>query len=296
MLPSRTHKSRAITAQRVALLSIAVSAGLAVSKLIVGWLAGSQAVMADGFESSADVIASSLVLFGLSVAARPPDENHPYGHGRVEMLSGLGVGVMLAAAGAAIAVHAVEHAGSGVPPRAFGVWPLLVSIALKSILSTTKFHFGRRTGSAALIADGWNDTVDLVSGTAALAALGLTLYDPVRFLHADRYGAVVVGAIVVFTGIRVVRETSLQLIDTMPDDDLMSRIRAVALEVPGVRGVEKCFARKTGFQYHVDLHLEVDPEISVRESHDIATAVRIRLRESLDFIADVLVHVEPAPL
>jgi divalent metal cation (Fe/Co/Zn/Cd) transporter len=101
---------------------------------------------------------------------------------------------------------------------------------------------------------------------------------------------------VVFTGARIVRETALQLVDTMPDGALMGQIRAVALAVPGVEGVEKCYARKTGFEYHVDLHLEVDPNITVRASHEIATAVRIRLKENLDFIADVLVHVEPAPI
>ena len=163
------------------------------------------------------------------------------------------------------------------------------------MLSSMKFRVGRRIRSAALVADARNDRVDILSGTAALTALGLTLYDPSRFLAADHYGGFAVGLIVIFTGVRVVRETSLQLMDTMPDEALMSRIRAVALSVPGALGVEKCFARKTGLQYHVDLHLEVDPQITVRASHEIATQVRIALKERLDFIADVLVHVEPAP-
>ena len=97
----------------------------------------------------------------------------------------------------------------------------------------------------------------------------------------------------IFTGLRVVRTATLQLVDTMPDSARMQHIRAVALKVPGVLGVEKCFARKTGFHYHVDLHLEVDPEMTVRDSHDIATEVRFRLKKQIDWIADVLVHVEP---
>jgi divalent metal cation (Fe/Co/Zn/Cd) transporter len=100
--------------------------------------------------------------------------------------------------------------------------------------------------------------------------------------------------VVIFTGLRVLRDTSLDLADTMPDRHLLEQIRAVALRVPGVVGVEKCFARKTGLQHHVDLHLEVDPDITVRESHEIATRARIQLREQLDWIADVLVHIEPA--
>jgi cation diffusion facilitator family transporter len=284
------------TGRRIALVSVAVSAALAVSKLLIGWLAGSTSVVADGFESAGDVVTSSILLFGLIAAAKPPDENHPYGHGRAEMLSALAIGIILAAAGAGICVHSLEHVSERhAPPALYGIWPLLGSIVLKSVLSTIKFRFGRRARSGALIADAWNDTVDILSGSVALIALGLTLYDPTRFLEADHYGGCAVGLIVVFTGLRIVRETSLQLMDTMPDERTMNRIREVAMEVPGVQGVEKCYARKTGFQYHVDLHLEVDPDITVRESHDIATQVRIRLKENLEFIADVLVHVEPAP-
>ena len=296
MVPATRQAQRARTALRIASLSIGVSGALAFSKLLIGWMAGSTAVVADGFESAGDVVGSTMVLLGLMAAARPPDAEHPYGHGRFEMLSGLGVGILLAAAGAGICVHAADRLASvRSVPASYAIWPLVASIVLKIALSTLKFRYGRRTRSGALVADAWNDTVDILSGSAALVALGLTLSDPSRFLHADQYGGLAVGLIVVFTGARIVRETSLQLVDTMPDSRLMSQIREVALGVPGVEGVEKCFARKTGLEYHVDLHLEVDPYITVRESHDIATRVRIRLKETLDFIADVLVHVEPTP-
>ncbi|MGE5645048.1 MAG: cation diffusion facilitator family transporter [Acidobacteriota bacterium] len=284
-----------MTGRRIALLSIAVSGSLAAAKLVIGWLAGSTAVVADGFESAGDVVTSSILLLGLAAASRPPDQEHPYGHGRLEMLTGLAIGVILAAAGAGICVHSLERLAQTTAPALYGIWPLVASIALKGGLSALKFRHGRRLRSAALIADAWNDTVDILSGTVALVALGLTLAAPSRFLEADHWGGFAVGLIVVFTGLRVVHSTALQLMDTMPDGRTMEQIRAVALQVPGVKGVEKCFARKTGFQYHVDLHLEVDPDITVRESHDIATEVRIRLKETLDYIADVLVHVEPAP-
>ena len=130
---------------------------------------------------------------------------------------------------------------------------------------------------------------------AALIAVGLTLSDPVRYADADRYGGFIVGLIVIGAGIRVSRDTALQLMDTMPEDRLMYQIREAAAEVPGARGVEKCFARKTGMRYHVDLHLEVDPDMTVRQSHDIAHRVRLRILEKLDWVEDVLVHVEPAP-
>ncbi len=296
MALDKLREANGSAARRIALISIGVSATLAISKVLIGWWAGSTSVMADGFESAGDVVTSSVVLFGLVLASRPPDQNHPYGHGRSEMVSGLIVGLFLAAAGVAICVHSLDRAGiSHTAPAVFGIWPLIASICAKSVLSTVKFRYGKRVRSDALIADAWNDTVDILSGTVALIALGLAVWNPTHLARADHYGGFAVGLIVVLTGARIVRETSLQLMDTMPDDEIMLQIRAVALEVQGVEGVEKCYARKTGFQYHVDLHLEVDPEVTVRASHEIATQVRIRLKETLEFIADVLVHVEPAP-
>ena len=282
--------------QRVALAGIAVSGGLAVVKIVTGLLAGSTSVVADGLESAGDVLASGLVFLGLTVAAKPADSDHPYGHGRAETLMGLLVGLMLLSTGFAISFHALTLVGEPhAPPAAYAIWPLIASIAVKSVLSGTKYRVGKAIGSAALAADAWNDAVDIVSGLAALAAVSLTLYNPQRFLAADVYGGFAVGLIVVFTGLRVARDTGLQLMDTMPNQRMMQTIRDVAQKVSGVEGVEKCFARKTGLQYHVDLHLEVDPDITVRSSHDIAERVRQRIRKDVDWVADVLVHVEPSP-
>lgn len=273
---------------------MAVGTLLAAAKILIGWKAGSTAVVADGVESAADVLASAMVLFGLAVAARPPDENHPYGHGRIEILSGLGVGLLLVATGTVIAQQSLlrlERIREA--PAAFAVWPLIASIGIKSFLCATKFHYGRRIRSAALIADAYNDGVDILSGTVALIAVGITLYDPARFAGADDYGGFAVGLLVILLGVRVVRDSAIQLMDTMPDEAEMRQIRAVARAVPGVLGVEKCFARKTGLQYHVDLHLEVDPALTVRESHGIAAEARSRIKREIDWVADVLVHVEP---
>lgn len=278
----------------IALASVATSAVLAAAKISIGWLAGSTAVVADGFESAGDVVASTVVVFGLAIAARPPDEQHPYGHGRLEMLTGLLVGFMLAAAGVGICVKSLLRMHEAhQPPAFFGVWPLVASVIAKGVLAGIKLRYGRRIKSAALVADAWNDSVDILSGTLALTGLGLALYDPKRFLAFDHYGGFAVGLIVIFLALRVVRETSLQLMDTMPAVELMDAIREAARGVPGVRGIEKCYARKTGLQYHVDLHLELDPEMTVRASHEIATQVRFRIRQELDWVADVMVHVEP---
>ena len=161
-------------------------------------------------------------------------------------------------------------------------------------MSSVKFRAGRRLRSSALIADAWNDAVDILSASAALIAVALATYDPVRFLAADHYGGFAVGVIVIATGVRVIRDATLELVDTMPDADRVAQLRGVAASVPGVAGVDKAFARKTGFTWHVDIHVEVDPAMTVAASHEIAGAVRRRVRSEVRWVADVLVHVEPA--
>ena len=271
-----------------------VSAGLAAAKITIGLHAQSTATVSDGVESAGDVLASGLVLLGLIIAAKPPDSEHPYGHGRLETLSALAVGMLLVATGVLIAFESLHLShGSGNSPAAYAVWPLIASIAIKSVMSAAKWRYGRRIQSSGLVADAWNDTVDILSGTTALIGLGLTLIDPEKFSAADRIGGSAVGVIVVFLGVRVVHDTVVQLMDTMPDPEAMDRIRRAGLTVPGVLGIEKCFARKTGLKWHVDLHLEVDPSMTVYESHEIATQVKEKIRSEVDWVADVLVHVEP---
>jgi cation diffusion facilitator family transporter len=282
------------TGQRVAALGMSVSAALAVVKILAGMAGHSTAVVADGLESTADVFASGFVLLGLTLAAIPPDENHPYGHGRVEILTGLLIGLFLSAGGAVISYGSLQRLGvARAPVATFVMWPLFASLVAKSLLAGFKFRYARRMQSAALTADAWNDTMDSVSAVAALIAVGLTLSNPVRFPDADHYGGFVVGLIVIAAGVRVVRDTALQLMDTMPEEALMNQVRTVASGVPGALGVEKCFARKTGLRYHVDLHLEVDPELTVRQSHEIAHEVQEKILSELDWVAAVLVHVEP---
>ncbi len=275
---------------------MAVSAALAALKIATGLASHSTSLLADGFESAGDVVSSGMVFLGLTLAARPADSNHPYGHGRAEILTGLLLGIILMLGGVAIGVHSIAGAGDVTePPRAYAIWPILISIAVKVWLMRVKLVAGRKLNSASLKADAYNDAIDMFSGLAALMALGLTLAFPTRFPLADHYGGFVIGLIMIFTAVRVTRDTSLQLMDTMPAEQLLGQVRAVALRVEGVKGVEKCYARKTGLQYHVDLHLEVDPDATVRMGHDIAGRARDAIRGQLDWVADVLVHVEPAP-
>ncbi len=274
------------------MISIAISAALSAIKITVGLAAQSVALVSDGFESAADILMSGLVLIGLWVAAKPADDDHPYGHGRFEILSGLAIGAVLAVSGAGISWRALAERNDQHTPASFALWPLIGAVLLKAILWTMKMRVGKKSGSVALSADALNDAVDMCSGIVALIAVAIAIHFP-NMTAADHWGGFAVGLFVIFFGLRVVRETALQLMDTMPEGKQMDEIRAVAMRVPGTLGIEKCYARKTGLRYHVDLHLEVDPELTVRASHDIATAVRIAVKNDVQWVEDVLVHVEP---
>jgi cation diffusion facilitator family transporter len=194
------HLQNLNVARRVTVIGMLVSALLATSKLLVGWLGHSTAVFADGLENTGDLFGSGLILYALFVASKPPDKEHPYGHGRSETIAGLAVGFLLAASGLAICyvsfrrLHSVTEA-----PHLFAIWPMVASIVVKGGLSVGKLSYGKRLGSAALQADAAHDGIEIVSGIVALLALSLTLYDPEHFSAADHWGGFIVGLIVLLS-------------------------------------------------------------------------------------------------
>lgn len=285
-----------LVGRRIALLSMTVGVVLAAAKILVGVHVGSASVISDGCEAGADVLSSAFVYAGLWAASRPPDYEHPYGHGRYETLAGLAVGALLLLTGAAIFWNGLTRFHESNALQVYALYPLLAAFFLKISLAATKFRVGKRIDSSALEADAWHDITDLLSTGVAFIAVVLTLINPQRFSYADHVGGMAIGLIIFALSIRVVRQTVGQLIDTMPDASKLSAIRNVAMSVPGTLGIEKCFARRTGLKYHVDLHLEVDPDMTVRESHEIATEVKREVKNRLHWVADVLVHVEPARL
>lgn len=281
--------------QHLAALSVGANVLLAALNIVVGLAAHSTSAVAVGIEFAGDVFSAGLVYAGFIIARRPPDLDHPYGHGRAETVAGLVLGVILVLMGLSIASQSLRNYDMRhAPPDLKAVYPLVVSVFVKGGLMAAKFRLGRKIRSSALVADGWNDSIDVLSGSAALVALTLTLVDPARFLAADHFGGFAVGLLVIVTGLGVSRDTSLELMDTMPPKGLMDRIRASARSVDRVRGVEKCWARKTGLRYHVDIHIEVDPHMSLGIAHGVAEEVRVRIKHEIADVADVLVHVEPA--
>jgi cation diffusion facilitator family transporter len=291
---SEQHLRKLALAKRVTLIGMAVSGSLSAAKPLVGWIGHSTAVFADGLENGGDLFGSGLVLYALYVASVPPDKKHPYGHGRSETIAGLTVGFLLAASGLVICYGSFRRLHTPTEaPQLFAIWPMVASIIVKGALTVGKSTYGKRLGSTAIQADAWHDGIEIFSGLVALIALALSLYDQEHFAAADHIGGFIVGLIVLLTAFHVVRDTSQDLMDAMPDDERIEQIRRIALTVAGVSGVEKTYARKTGLQYHVELHLEVDPQMTVQDSHELATATRFLIREKLDWVADVVVHIEP---
>lgn len=281
--------------RKIALVSMSVGAVLSVAKILIGAHAGSASVVSDGMEAAGDVLASAIVYAGLWLASKPADAEHPYGHGRYETLAGLGVGAMLLVAGGGIFWHSLTHLEvRSHPLESYALYPLVAAVVIKTVLAAVKFRASKQIGSTALEADAWHDITDLLSTAVALTAVLLALANPDVSGPADRAGGLIIGGIIFFMSVQVVSRSVGQLLDTMPDQGKMAEIRVVALGVPGTLGIEKCFARRTGMKYHVDLHLEVNPEMTVRESHRIATEVRNLVKDRLTWVADVLVHVEPA--
>lgn len=280
----------------LALVSMVVGALLSAAKIFVGLRADSHAVLSDGLEAAGDVLSSGVVYVGFWIASKPPDAEHPYGHGRYETLSGLAVGAMLLLAGAAILWHSMVSGAEVKQLPVYALYPLFASIVLKVGLALAKFRLSFKIGSTSLKADGWHDITDLISTSVALVAVLLTLLEPARFGAADRIASIIIGIFIIFLAARVVWQTVDQLVDTMPEPRKLAEIRRSALGVKGSLGIEKCFARRTGLRYHVDLHLEVDPDLTVQKSHEIAAEVRSAIKRDVPWVADVLVHVEPSPL
>ncbi len=280
--------------QRLAVWGLIISAGLAFVKLAGGIFAHSAALSADGLESASDVLASAMIWSSMAIARRPADEKFPYGYGRAESLAGATVGTILLMSAVLLAAHSVQRLmGPPVDLPSWTLWPLALSFVLKGVLSVAKHRIGKRIRSSALLADSGNDAVDMISAVVAATAITLNLIDHERFAYADPIGGLGVALIIFIMGIGIFRRTSQELMDVMPDTALVARVRDVAGSVEGVRNVEKCYGRKSGTHFFFDLHIEVDPAMTVLNAHDVAHLVKDKIVADCDFVKSVLVHVEP---
>jgi cation diffusion facilitator family transporter len=276
-------------------LGLAVNAALSAAKFAAGVLGHSHALIADAVESSADILISVIVWRALVLAAEPADREHPYGHGKAEPLAAATVATMLLLAAAGIILKsALELALPRQAPRPFTLFVLIGAVLVKETL----FRFvARAAGSAQSIvvyADAWHHRSDAVTSLAAALGITCALLGGPRFFFADDAAAIVAGMIIAWNGWKLLKPAYNELMDAAPGVALVAQIKTAASQVAGVQRIEKCIVRKAGFEYFVDMHVEVDPELTVRQAHQIAHLVKDRVREAVPSVHDVLVHIEPA--
>jgi cation diffusion facilitator family transporter len=284
------------TGARVALLGLVINVVLAAIKIAAGLLGNAYVLIADGIESALDVGGSVIIWGALKFAARPPDATHPYGHGKAEPFAAIVVSVGVLAAALGLAISSVRelflprHA-----PAPFTLMVLIIAVAIKETMYRYVVRVGRSAESTAIQTDAWHHRTDALTSIAAFIGISVALVGGEAWQSADDWAALFACALIGANGYRLLRPALNEILDTAPRGEIVDLIRHAARSVPGVIEIEKLLIRKMGLSFYVDLHIKVNAEISVREGHRIAHEVKSAIQQSDQRIADVLVHVEPAP-
>ena len=279
---------------RTTLYGIAVSVVLIFVKGISGYLGHSYALIADATESCADILSSGLLWLGLRIAMKEPDEEHPYGHGKAEPLAAIAVSLFLIAAAAWIAYHSINFISTPHElPHSFTLWVLLIVIGIKETMFRYVLNIGNKINSEAVKADAHHHRSDAITSIAAFIGISIAIIGGKGYESADDWAALVASALIFYNAIVILRPALSEIMDKAPSNEIVEKVKEIAATVPLVKGVEKCYVRKMGFDYYVDIHIEVDGQLSVTEGHRIAHEVKDALLESKLRVTNVLVHVEP---
>jgi cation diffusion facilitator family transporter len=277
---------------RSSVISIGSNFVLAACKCVAGVLGHSFALVADGIESLSDVFSSMAVYLGLRFAIKPPDETHPYGHGKAEPAAAVIVGLTLVVAALAIAVEAIAQIRTPHPlPRSYTLAVLLVVVVAKILLSRFVGAVASNIHSTAVQGDAWHHLNDAIVSGFAFIGISIALWT--KNPAADDWAALCASPVILFNAWRQLQSPMAELMDTAPPPEIEREVRTVAAAVPGVIGLEKCFVRKVGFLYYVDLHVVVTGDMTVRSGHAISHLVEDQVLEKVDRVANVLVHIEP---
>lgn len=284
-----------VIAIRTTILGIILSIILIFVKGISGHLGHSYALIADAIESGADVISSGLLWLALYISLKGPDEEHPYGHGKAEPLSAAIVSLFLVVAAVWIARHAIEYIGTPhALPRKFTLAVLIIIIGAKEGMFRYVLRVGKRIKSNAVIADAYHHRSDAITSISAFIGISIALIGGKGFESADDWAALAASCLIIYSAQRILRRALAEIMDTAPSQEIVKRVRNIAGGVKGVNNVEKCYVRKMGFDYHVDIHIQVDAYLSVAEGHRIAHLVKDALIQKDLRIINVMVHVEPS--
>lgn len=284
------------TASRAAWLGLFVNLALGLAKLAAGVISSSVALISDAVNSLGDAVTSIVVLIAFRVAQRPADAEHPYGHSRAEAIAGSNVALIIVLSALMIGWEAGRRSMSLHPtPPTWTLWVAALNVVIKEGLYRYKMGVGLRTGSTALIANAWDHRSDALCSLAVFVGLGLVIWGGPAFRSADEAAALVVAAAIVWSGVRLFRQTASELMDVQADEPFIEQVRRAASSVEGVKGVEKLWVRKSGLEHFADIHIEVDPQMTVADGHEIGHRVKDRLLGEFSTLRDVLVHLEPFP-
>jgi cation diffusion facilitator family transporter len=283
-----------VKAMRTTLVGIAISISLVFVKYIAGYAGHSYALVADATETAADVLSSGLLWLGLRVAMKPADKEHPYGHGKAEPLAAILISLFLLGAAAWIGWHAIHFIETPHQmPRRFTLGILLVVILIKEGMFRYVLKIGKEINSQAVKSDAYHHRSDAITSIAAFIGIIVALVMGKGYESADDWAALIASGIIVVNAISLLRPALNEVMDAAPSNEIVSKVRTLAGENRDVKRVEKCYVRKMGFDYFVDIHIQVDGSLTVAEGHAIAHAVKDKLLNSDLRIKDVLVHVEP---
>jgi cation diffusion facilitator family transporter len=290
---ARLHGA-ATRGERVTLIGLAISLALAAIKIVSGVVGNAYALVADGIESLLDVFGSSVVWGSLRYSARPPDDKHPYGHGKAEALGALVTASVLIIASVAIALRSLREIQTPhALPAPFTLIVLVCVVVVKELLFRFLLREGQGINSRAVETDAWHHRSDALTSVAAFIGIAIALWKGPAYAAADDWAALFACAIIGFNGVRLARGAMDDVMDAAPPGDVETRIRAVAMEVPGVIGTHNCRVRRSGMSRLVDLDVIVNGDMTVRRGHDIAHDVKAALLAANLDILNVLIHVEP---
>ncbi|MBS7255634.1 cation diffusion facilitator family transporter [Flavobacterium branchiicola] len=286
-----TNEQKAIKATY---FSIVGNTCLALVKGLAGFFGNSYALIADAIESTTDIFSSFLVLFGIKYSNKPADENHPYGHGRAEpLITFLVVGFLITSATIigyeSIANIRVSHD----LPKSWTLYVLGAIIIWKEYSFRLVMKRSKQTNSSALAADAWHHRSDAITSVAAFIGITIALVMGKGYESADDWAALFAAFFILYNSYKIFRPALGEIMDENLNDDLVEEIRVKALLVPGILGTEKCFIRKAGMRYHVDLHAIVSAKISVKEGHELSHKLQDKLKEEIPELGNVLIHIEP---
>lgn len=285
------------TAIKTTYFSIIGNLGLALIKGFAGFFGNSYALIADAIESTTDIFSSILVLIGFKYAKRPADDNHPYGHGKIEPIITFLVVAFLVISATVIAYESIENIQT--PHKVPKPWTLLVLgliILWKEVSYQIVIKKSKQTNSSSLKADAWHHRSDAITSIMAFIGISIAITFGKGYETADDWAALIAAGFILYNSYLILRPALGEIMDEQRYDNLLEEIRVKALKVEGIKATEKCFIRKAGMKFHIDLHAVVNGGISVKEGHEIAHNLKDYLRSEIPNIGHVLIHIEPDDL